>query len=204
MYRRHEYSKREDLNTKGAKDQHGHKGFHISKNLVSLVSDLRDLRVKKTNRSMQIDNSSAEERGQSLVELGVSLTFLFILLAGVVDIGRAFFTYITLRDAAQEGALYASFEEIKCQDTEARVKTTTQEVGDLIDANAVQFSCQVIGPACGDKDSANSGAVQVTLTYEEFPLTMPFLGTLLGSQTIEISTSSTDNILTPLCSSSLP
>jgi Flp pilus assembly protein TadG len=144
------------------------------------------------------------EGGQSLVELGVSLTFLFILLAGVVDIGRAFFTYISLRDAAQEGALYASFEETKCQDTQARVKTAANEIGELIDSGQVAFSCQVIGPACGDRDSANSGAVRVTLTYGEFPLTMPFLGTLLGGQTIAIRASSTDNILKPLCDTSLP
>ena len=49
-----------------------------------------------------------KESGQSLVELALSMTLLLILLAGVVDLGRAFFTYIALRDAAQEGASYAA------------------------------------------------------------------------------------------------
>ena len=48
------------------------------------------------------------ERGQSLVELAISLTVLLYLLSGAVEFGIVFFKYIQLRDAAQEGALYAS------------------------------------------------------------------------------------------------
>jgi hypothetical protein len=154
---------------------------------------------------MELDKDrNLKERGQSLTELALFLTFLFVLLAGIVDIGRAFFTYIALRDAAQEGALYASFEEVKCQNTQARVKATNDDLGSLIDSGEVTVQCTVIGPACGDKDSTISGAVEVRVSYENFPITMPFLGTLVGGQTISISATSTDNILTPVCASSVP
>jgi hypothetical protein len=47
------------------------------------------------------------------------------------------------------------------------------------------------------------GDVTVTATYQDFPITMPFLGALVGRQTFDISASSTDDVLTPLvCSSS--
>ena len=49
-------------------------------------------------------NYSDSEKGQSMVELAVSVVVLLILLAGVVDLGRLAFYYITLRDAAQEAA----------------------------------------------------------------------------------------------------
>lgn len=48
------------------------------------------------------------ERGQSLVELAISLVIILFLLAGAVEFGIALFQFIQLRDAAQEGALYAS------------------------------------------------------------------------------------------------
>jgi Flp pilus assembly protein TadG len=44
------------------------------------------------------------EKGQSLTEFAVSVVILLILLAGTVDAGRAFFTFMSLRDG-QEGAL---------------------------------------------------------------------------------------------------
>lgn len=57
---------------------------------------------------MKENNGNPKEQGQSLVELALSLVLLLTLLAGLVDFGRAFFTYVALRDAAQEGAAYAS------------------------------------------------------------------------------------------------
>jgi len=44
------------------------------------------------------------EHGQSMVELALTITILMILLAGVIDMGRAFFTYMAMRDAAQNPA----------------------------------------------------------------------------------------------------
>lgn len=49
------------------------------------------------------------QRGQSLVEFTASLTVLLILLSGVLDIGRAFFTFVAIENAAGEGALFASY-----------------------------------------------------------------------------------------------
>ncbi len=49
------------------------------------------------------------ERGQSLVELAISLTVMLLLLAGAVTFGMALFSYVAIRDAAQEGALFGSF-----------------------------------------------------------------------------------------------
>jgi len=49
-----------------------------------------------------------KQKGQSMVELSIAFIVLLMLLAGVIDMGRAFFTYSALQDAAQEGAAYAS------------------------------------------------------------------------------------------------
>jgi Flp pilus assembly protein TadG len=48
------------------------------------------------------------ERGASLVELSLVLFILILLVAGVIDFGRAFNSYIVINNASREGARYAS------------------------------------------------------------------------------------------------
>lgn len=53
-------------------------------------------------------SASEKEKGQSLLEMAFAAIVLLLLISGIVDLGRLFFTYIALREAAQEGAAYAS------------------------------------------------------------------------------------------------
>jgi Flp pilus assembly protein TadG len=48
------------------------------------------------------------ERGQSLVETAVVFPILVLLLAAIIDFGRAFDAYIVLTNAAREGARFGS------------------------------------------------------------------------------------------------
>jgi Flp pilus assembly protein TadG len=48
------------------------------------------------------------ESGQSLVETALVVPILLLLLAAIIDFGRAFDTYIVLTNAAREGARFAS------------------------------------------------------------------------------------------------
>ncbi|HJW84887.1 MAG TPA: TadE family protein [Anaerolineae bacterium] len=48
------------------------------------------------------------ERGQSLVEFALMLPVLLTMLMGTLDIGRMYFAYIAIQNAAGEGALYAA------------------------------------------------------------------------------------------------
>ena len=63
---------------------------------------------------MKQKNRKKFENGQSLTEFAVSITFIILILSGIVDLGRAYFTYISLRDAAQEGAIYGSINPLDC------------------------------------------------------------------------------------------
>ncbi len=44
------------------------------------------------------------ETGQTLVEFALVLPMLLILMFGIVDFGRAFYTWLTVTNAAREGA----------------------------------------------------------------------------------------------------
>jgi TadE-like protein len=46
------------------------------------------------------------ERGQSLIEMAITLPVLILILSGLMDLGRIYFTAIALEEAAAEAALY--------------------------------------------------------------------------------------------------
>ena len=181
---------------------------------------------------MKNQNTHTKERGQAIVELATSLVILLTLLAGVVDLGRALFTWITLRDAAQEGASYASVlatEALDNTDTDpdnnlftvdefcghieerARItssgfvgddSTSTINLAGMIDSGDVTVSTVISGTQCSAAPTAYicmGAPITVTVSYASFPVTMPFMGIILGSQNITINANVVDSILTPPC-----
>lgn len=137
------------------------------------------------------DHTRKLERGQSLVEFTFGAVILIILVVGIFDVGRALFTYMALRESAQEGALIGSVNPTDQTMIKNRVMETSEMVTNLITADDILV--EVLGTAC------TGNGIRVTVTYTDFPITTPFLGLFIGSQTITLSTSATDTILTPPC-----
>jgi len=136
--------------------------------------------------------------GQSLVELALTLSLVLLMIAGLVDFSRAFFTLMALRDAAQEGAAFGALNPTNTSGIESRVRSTSQDPVDLSDISQITVSISyTTGNACAAPDGSNG--ITVTVTYNNFVLITPFLGTIIGTQTIPISTSITATILRPLC-----
>ncbi|MDD5367942.1 MAG: TadE/TadG family type IV pilus assembly protein [Anaerolineaceae bacterium] len=127
------------------------------------------------------------ERGQSLVELAISLVFLLLLLSGTIDLGRAFFTYITLRDAAQEGAIYASYQPTCTDQIIARVHGAATSPVDT--AGIVMSSADISLP-----DGAVPGKTITIRVNYNFDITMPLLGAFTG-QVVPITATVTNTIL---------
>ena len=142
-----------------------------------------------------------------MVELAISLLFMLLLVAGVVDLGRAFFVYIALRDAAQEGAAYASIartapdDPMMCTEIVNRVRSTSNtQIVDLTQASvSVVFNGGIPCGASSNNDACWQKSVEVIVTENNFHLTTPLLGTFIGSQTVPISASILDTVVTPLC-----
>lgn len=53
-------------------------------------------------------NRNKAERGQSLVEVALTFPILLLILSGMIDLGRLYFTYVALEDVVGEAALYLS------------------------------------------------------------------------------------------------
>lgn len=146
-----------------------------------------------------------KERGQSLVELGISLLILMYLLSGAVEFGVLFFQYVQLRDAAQEGALYGSMnppfsatdataiDKIKQR---ARYSSPTSSPIDLVNDPGVGVNVEVT-----DGQYCEGGSLKVTVSYPH-KIFMPFMPQLLGRSSdpyIDLNASVTDTILSPIC-----
>ncbi len=136
------------------------------------------------------------ERGQSLVEMAISLVILLYLLSGAVEFGILFFQYVQLRDAAQEGALYGSInppssdtDTAKKTAIENRAKSASSSPIDLMHDSNVTVTVKVTGKYC------EGGALTVTIAYPH-KVFMPFMSTFIGP-TRELKAEVTDTILTP-------
>jgi len=139
------------------------------------------------------DETNILEKGQSLLEFSISLVILLVLLAGIVDLGRALFTYLALRDAAQEGALYGSYNPMDTSGIETRIGNNSNMLKDLVSAGSILRTVTHDGSPCTGE------AIMVQVTYQNFRITMPFLGTILGRQAVDITARVTDTVLAPAC-----
>lgn len=175
------------------------------------------MKIKISGRSRKSDQS-----GQSLVELAISLGVILLLLAGAVDFGMAFYSYVALQDAAQEGALYGSItpyidsngdgkytagEPVNVAGIRQRIRASSKipldfsATGPIPDSYINADTVPSGAPACEGLTPPSTGvpnAIQVTVEYD-YPLVMPFAGTVLGQQTIHLRAAVTDTILEPRC-----
>ncbi|MEN4043139.1 MAG: pilus assembly protein [Anaerolineaceae bacterium] len=140
----------------------------------------------------------SNEKGQALLELAVSLTVLLIMIAGVVDLGRMLFHYIAMRDAAQEAAAYGSINPTHCDQIRDRAwiamaNSPQVTVTTTIDGTDCAAAASNPAKACYGKE------IRVSLSDAAFPITMPFIGTFLGRQTVSLEAHITGTILRPAC-----
>lgn len=145
-----------------------------------LFKDRKEKARKKDNHHLK--------RGQGLVEFALGITFLMVLLAGTVDLGRAFFTHLSLIDAAQEGASFASIAPNDLDGIRERVRTTSSDFVDFESLTDDQIDIQVIGYSC------SGNAIKITLYYD-----FSFIAPFISLNTLPLSAKATDTILQPPC-----
>jgi Flp pilus assembly protein TadG len=155
------------------------------------------------------------ERGQSLVEMAISITFILFLLAGAVEFGIAFFQFVQLRDAAQEGALYGSItpyidsnnnkaydngEPVNQAGVTTRVRAASNSPIDLTDTTQVTVTVSVTpsgGKPCEGMTGGEPHGIRVQVSFNH-TVFMPFMSGFIGN-TIPLNAEVTDTILSPKC-----
>lgn len=155
------------------------------------------------NMHFRIIDLRSRQRGQSLVELALSLMVILMLLMGAVDFGIALFAYVSMRDAAQDGALYGSSVDptdvagIKSRVIDAASDVITIAPSDItIKYSDESKKCEGSTPGTGPTSGPHT--IQILITHQH-PVSTPLVGAMIGSQTITLRAQVTDTILTPVC-----
>lgn len=109
------------------------------------------------------------QKGQSLVEVALTMPLLILILMGILDLGRAYWTYITLSDAAAEGAAYAALYPT---DTAQAIARAAESSGGLI----------VLDPAMVSvtwRELSAGNPITVTVEFE-YELWTPIMRDVVG------------------------
>lgn len=164
--------------------------------------DLSDMSASKKKHGF-----TRSERGQSLVELAVSLPVILLLLLGTFDFGMAIFSVSILRDAAQEGALYGSFNPGNQAAIESRARNISPRTNgglfsspvELRNTTLVKVDIQTLGDPCqGVRTNGAANSIRVSVSYG-YKLLFPFGNDILASGAIPLAATATNVILQPAC-----
>jgi Flp pilus assembly protein TadG len=137
------------------------------------------------------------ERGQSLVEFSVVGVIFFIVVFGLIDVGRAVWNYNTLAQATREGSRYAIVHGAHSSDPSGPGSThfTAPNTDEMVTAEVQQYAGGLdesdLTVEAGWIDGSNEvgSRVQVTSRYVYEPLL-----DVLGLVSFTMSSSSTMRI----------
>ena len=124
--------------------------------------------------------------GQSLAEFALIAPVFLMMVLGVVDLGRVFYSYEALANATREGARYCA---LHAHDTYAKnvSSDTRTRVTDELGGSVSNLS--VASPAC-DTSVVTGEPVTVTASTTFTPIT-PLISALFSGGTLTLTASAT-------------
>jgi Flp pilus assembly protein TadG len=105
--------------------------------------------------------STPNQRGQDLAEFAIVLPLLFLVVFGVLDLGRVFHAAITITNAAREGARYAMAYLSDADDIRAITRGEAQNSGIDLSTSIIDISCPE--GSCGQ---GSGKPIRVTVQYD--------------------------------------
>jgi Flp pilus assembly protein TadG len=111
-------------------------------------------------------------KGQSMIEFALILPLMVLVIAGIFDLGRAFFASITITNAAREGARYGTLHPDKYSDMKNASIVEAQSSGITLGVGNVAVACpDSVAPAGCDRGFA----IRVTVTYTYKDMILGFI-----------------------------
>jgi Flp pilus assembly protein TadG len=145
-------------------------------------------RLRIRRRHAHASKTGRVNGGQSLVELAIALPLLLLLMLGTIDIGRAFFDYVQIRNAAREGAGYGAHFPTDTAGIQTRVTRHGVPAGTTVTVECT--NCAASGGTV-----TGSGTVKVTVRRTFTPITLGFLQSWFGMQPMTLTASATMRVL---------
>jgi Flp pilus assembly protein TadG len=132
------------------------------------------------------------ERGNALVEFAIASTTMLMLMFGIIDFGRALYTYHLVADGARSGARYAMVRGSTCTvsgcpATADAIQSYVRGLAPGIDPNQLNVTTSYsTGDGCIDPNKQGPGCVvSVQASY-----TFSFLTPLMPSFRMSMSSTS--------------
>jgi Flp pilus assembly protein TadG len=149
----------------------------------------------------QLLPTGKSQRGQSFMELAISLVFLLVLLMVVIDLGWAFYTMTALRDTAQEAASYG----IMCPNEDRilqrlRMSTSAPLSMEDYDNGNMLSTITFIDPSDPSNPIAqgqHGDLVRVHVEYNH-QIIVPFVASFIGTSTYPLKVDVSDTIMVDL------
>ncbi|MGD1997027.1 MAG: TadE/TadG family type IV pilus assembly protein [Anaerolineae bacterium] len=126
-----------------------------------------------------------KQSGQSLVEFALVLPVLLLILGGLVDLGRAYFSYVAVTDAAAEGAAYAAADPNNFGEIVERVQAASGGLVE-IDPDAVEVAYP--------PTIASGAPITVTVSYT-YTVATPIINRMVTGGRLRLRSTATEVIL---------
>jgi len=117
-----------------------------------------------------IQKLGTREHGQALVEMALVLPLFFLLLFGVIEMGRVGYSYITVSNAAREGGRVATLGG-----TNSDIETAIENAATALDSISLTI---IITPLENDPQ-----AIKVDVTYP-VQLVIPIISNVITNPVI--------------------
>ncbi len=101
--------------------------------------------------------------GQSLLEFAITLPVLLMILVGVLDLGRLFFSYIAVINSAREGARYGAERPY---DVNGIIAIAQKEPDNLVTVTTSISPACTFNPATGKYDIGAPSGTAITVTVQ--------------------------------------
>jgi hypothetical protein len=153
------------------------------------------------------------ERGQSLVEMTIGFIVLLIIASGVLDLGRAYFTYVSLEDGAGEAALYGAINPsclvesgstsdgvCDCDpgnDVYENAECRAQYSGGGVipgSQSLVDWSAATMSVTCSASPCELGDTITATIDYQ-FELLTPVIPDIAGTSTLTLTAHATQSVI---------
>ncbi len=128
----------------------------------------------------------SRSKGQSIAELAISLPLLLLMMLGTIDLGRAYFDYIQMRNGAFEGARYGS-----------QNPTDSTGIKNMVMSHGVPSDVNVSSTPSGDYDTIGGDAtISVSVSRTFTPITLSFLQRFFGLGSFKMNCTAVMKVMT--------
>lgn len=151
--------------------------------------------------------TKANDSGQSLVEVAISLSIFLLLILGTIDFGYLFSTKVTLQNAVRQAGRYAitgqcitGADGSTCAQSRYNsiVQTLENNSLGLLSSSNIAITCTDEGGGCPNQAGGPGDIVHITVNYPYKFMTGPIGAFFPGkSYTINVSSAFTNEPFPP-------